>query len=225
MSAGGPEPGPIPRGRRAWWYFLAALSWLWVRPCYRLRTAGGKGIPRGRPVLVVSNHQSFLDPILVGLMLKRPFWAIARSTLFPHPVLGWLIRSLNALPIDQHKGDRGALRAAGKILAAQETMLIFPEGVRSGDGRTGSFARGVELIIRKHRPLVVPVGIDGAFDVWPRGRPRPRLFGRIAVIAGEPVEAEALLEQAGEEKGSLPERLRARVEALRQEAATLGGAA
>ncbi|MDX1682900.1 MAG: lysophospholipid acyltransferase family protein [Phycisphaeraceae bacterium] len=208
----------IPWVRRVWWHLLAAFCRIWFVTCYGYRYAGDRKIPRDRPVLVVSNHQSFFDPIIIGLLLGRPFWAMARTTLFDPPGFGWLIRSLNALGVRRGVGDRSALRDAGKILKAGETLLVFPEGTRSRDGTTGTFARGVALMWRQADCVVVPVGIAGAFDVWPRSRAWPRLTGTIAAQAGEPIPVSELTDSEGDEERPPHERLQRRVEALRLQA-------
>jgi len=150
-------------------------------------------------VLFVSNHQSFLDPIIVGIGTRLPFFALARSTLFHHPVLGWLIRSLSAIPVEQGAGDLSAMRQCVDVLKADQPLLIFPEGARTLDGRTHPFETGTMLLIKRARPRVVPVAIEGAFEVWPRGARRPRPFGRIAVAFAESIDAETLLAMGAEE--------------------------
>ena len=182
--------------RRAWWRLLHALCFVWFRLCYGFRAVGVTQVPRREtgPLLILANHQSFFDPIIVGLgVWRRPFHAMARSTLFTGP-LGWLIRSLNAIPVElESKGDMSAMRACLAALEQGHALMLFPEGTRTPDGVTHDFDRGLMLMIKRAKPLVLPVAIEGAFHAWPRSRKAPRLTSRIMVKYGEPIPAETLL--------------------------------
>lgn len=186
------QPGQ-PIRRILWWHFLHLLCYLWVAPFYRYRAWGVQHIPRDGAVLLISNHQSFLDPILVGLASHhRQFYAMARSTLFHKPQFAWLIRSLNAIPINRNEADTAAMRQCLEVLKQNHALLIFPEGTRTTDGQTGDFAPGTMLLIKRSKAPVIPVAVEGAFDAWPRGRKLPRLFGRIGVQYGKPIPAAEL---------------------------------
>ena len=182
-----------------WWKALSTLCYFWVGGCYRLRAWGAANVPRRGAVLYVANHQSYLDPIVVGLGCShRQFCSMARATLFRHPLFAWLIRSLNAIPVAQGAGDKGAMRKCLAALDDHQALLVFPEGARTLDGRTQHFAAGTMLLIKRARPTVVPVAIQGAFDAWPRNAPRPRLTGRIGVQFGQPVAGQTLVEMGAE---------------------------
>ncbi len=186
--------------RIAWWHFLHGLCYLWVAPCYRYRAWGQHNIPRDGSVMLVSNHQSFLDPILVGLASHhRQFYAMARDTLFEKKQFAWLIRSLNAIPINRDEVDMAAMRRCIEVLKQKHALLIFPEGTRTEDGRTGAFAPGTMLIIKRSNAPVVPVAIEGAFDAWPRNRKLPRGCGRIGVEYGKPIPADVLTKMGAEQ--------------------------
>ena len=206
------QPGK-PLHRILWWHVLHFLCFVWVAPCYRYRAWGIENVPPRGPVLLVSNHQSFLDPILVGLGAHhRQFYAMARSSLFRHPFFGGLIRSINAVPIERGASDMAAMRLCIDVLKQGHALLVFPEGTRTGNGTTGRFATGAMLLIKRSGATVVPVGIEGAFAVWPRWRKGPRLSGRIGVAYGEPIEAASLLALPADEA---TEHLRQTVERLR----------
>ena len=190
----------VPTRRRLWWRLLHGMCYLLFLPLYRFRMRGVRNIPMEGPLLVVANHQSFYDPIIVGLGIhKRPFFAMARKTLWDTKWVAWLIDSLNAVPVDQEASDMKAMRKTLGVLQAGQALMLFPEGARTPDGEVHDFAPGMMLLIRRAKPRVLPVGLDGAYDVWPRGRKYPKWFGRIAVSYGEPIEAEALLEMETEE--------------------------
>jgi len=166
-------------------------------------------------VLLVASHQSFIDPILVGLACHhRQFYAMARRTLWDESAfLGKLMESLNAIPVDQESADLAAMRRSIEVLKQGQALLIFPEGSRTEDGTIAPFAPGISLLIRRAKPMVVPVAIEGAYDVWPRHRKLPKLCGRIGVMFGKAIPADQLLAMQSEPT----QYLRDQCEALRQE--------
>ena len=195
--------------RIAFWYALHAVCFVIFLPLYRYRARGVRRIPDEGPLLIVSNHQSFYDPILIGLGAhRRQFYALARASLFEHRGLSWLIRMLNAIPVRQGEGDRGAIKQCIEVLERGQALLIFPEGARTVSGRTEKFESGLMLLIKRARPTVLPAAVGGAYKVWPRRRKWPRPWGRMGAIYGEPIEAETLLAM---------EHLRERVQALQDE--------
>lgn len=210
------QPGR-PWWRIAWWHLLHFLCFGWFRFSYRFRAWGIHNIPTTGPVMLVANHQSFLDPIIVGLAAHhRQFYAMARSSLFDDPRFAWLIHSLNAVPVEQGAGDLKAMRACIDVLKKNHAMLIFPEGARSPDGTTQKFETGTMLLIKRSGATVVPVALDGAFDAWPRGQVAPKPFGRIGVVYGQPIAAQTLTRMDSEQAMKL---LRDRVESMRLELA------
>lgn len=192
-----------------------------------LRIEGGAHIPRTGPALLIANHQSFLDPILLGLCSSRPLRYLARRTLFKNRILGGVIRALRAVPIDQQGVGTEGLRTILGELQAGEAVVVFPEGERTADGRMQPLRPGVHLLIRRTQAPIVPVGIAGAYEAWPRQRKYPLpapLFppagrGTIAVAVGRPLAperfAELPREQALGELSVVLQKLHARAEALR----------
>jgi 1-acyl-sn-glycerol-3-phosphate acyltransferase len=203
--------------QRVWWHLLHLCCLIYFKPMYRFRSWGVSNVPRRGAVMLVSNHQSHLDPIIVGLPLwKREFYAMARSTLFDHPFFGWLIRSLNAIAIDRGEADAAAIRRCIDVLKAEKALVVFAEGTRTEDGRTKDFQTGTLLLLRRSKAVVVPVALDGAFDAWPKGRGKPHATGRIGVMFGEPIPAADLLAMKSEDSLAL---LRDKVETMRLEVA------
>lgn len=182
--------------------------------CYRYTRFGTHNIPRQGGVLLVSNHQSYLDPPIVGICVPgRQFHPLARVGLFKNPLLRAIITGLNAIPIDQERGDTSAIKATIARLEAGGVVCIFPEGSRTYEGRMQPFQRGAAVILKRSRCPVVPVAIDGAFEAWPRTRRIPRnLFRRIGVEVGKPIEHDELLKDGAD---AALARLETEVRALR----------
>lgn len=196
----GIQIGPL---QRAWWYGCRKLCRAWFAVFYCLKVEGrahsrhALGLrPDGSRVgtLYLANHQSFFDPIIVGLGTKKPYVSLARKTLWNNPILGRLFTSLGGIPVDQDNPDASTMKRCIEVLEAGEDLLIFPEGSRGGTPAVEDFQPGVVLIMKRARPVVVPVAINGAFEAWPRGAKKPRLFGRIQVKLGAPRTSDALLE-------------------------------
>lgn len=138
------------------------------------------------PVIFASNHESYLDPPLVGSVSDRAIFFLARKTLLAGPFFGWLLPKLNVIPVDQEGNDRSALKALIRILKAGEGTLVFPEGERTVDGRLRPALPGLGFVIAKTLAPVVPMRIFGAREAWPRGSGRVR-FRPITVVVGEPI--------------------------------------
>ncbi len=164
-----------------------------------------RGVRRG--LLIASNHQSFLDPVLVGIGLSRPVSFLARRSLFRIYGLGVAIRALGTYPVSRGMVDTEALRNAHRLLSGGEALLVFPEGTRSADGSLGSFKPGVVSLAIRHGVPVLPVCIEGTFACWPRTQALPRP-GRVAVAYG------ALVEPAGRAPEQLARLIRDEIERL-----------
>lgn len=140
---------------------------------FRLRTAGVARIPRRGPVLIIANHQSFIDPPAIGCGRARHWNYLARKTLFRNKYFGWLLRRINSVPIDQEGIGIDGIRSISERLAQGHVVLVFPEGERTWDGEMGDFKAGIALIFRKLNVPVVPAAIVGAYESWPRWRKYP----------------------------------------------------
>ena len=208
------QPGHSLR-RILWWQACHTLCTVWFAISYRFRFFGQRNIPLAGPVLFVSNHQSMLDPIIVGLgSSHRQFYALARATLWNNKLMGIIMDSLNGIPVDQDNPDASTMKRCIEVLKQDHALLVFPEGARTYSGKTEAFEPGTMLIIKRAKPTIIPVALDGAYDAWPRTRKLPKAFGRIACVFGEPIASEDLLSMTNSEA---LEYLRDRVESLRLE--------
>jgi 1-acyl-sn-glycerol-3-phosphate acyltransferase len=157
----------------------------------RGRVFGTRRVPHTGGVLLVCNHQSFLDPVLATLALPRECDYMARDTLFHNPYFRRLIESLNAFPIKRGAADIGAIKETLRRLKAGRLVTAFPEATRTSDGRVGPMQPGVVLLARKARVPIIPTAILGAFQAWPRQARLPRPRG-IIIAYGQPLPVEML---------------------------------
>ena len=157
---------------------------------FRFRAYGLHNVPARGGVLFLSNHQSFLDPILIEPPLRRTLSYMARDSLFHNPLFGAFIRALDAFPVRRGRADTAAIREAIDRLRAGRALLLFPEGTRSQHGELGPMRGGFLVLVRNAHVPVVPVALDGAHRAWPRSRPLPRP-ARLSVAYGEPIPPDA----------------------------------
>lgn len=163
------------------------FTWLYLD----LQTYGIENVPEDGGVLLIANHQSYLDPILVAVRLKRPVSFFAKSELFENKFFGGLIRNLHAFPVRQGAGDIGAVRQAVQKLKEGHVLNLYPEGSRTEDGNLLPIQPGVALIAKKAGVPIVPVVVEGSFKVWPCTRKFPKP-GRVKVLYGPALNIEGL---------------------------------
>jgi 1-acyl-sn-glycerol-3-phosphate acyltransferase len=203
-------------------FLMRFLSWLLVRTLYRLRLHGiEKNVPDEGPALLVCNHVSYMDALILAATIPRPVRFVMYYRIFNIPVMSWIFRTAKAIPIAGAKEDPELMRRAFEeidaALAAGEIVGIFPEGALTKDGQIAAFKSGVEKILERRPVPVVPMALKGMWaSMWSRrdtrlGRMRvPRRFrAHVEVMAGEPMDGATATADA----------LEARVRALRGDAA------
>ena len=191
------------------------MRWLvWL--LFGLRFHGSNRFPIEGGVLVCSNHQSYFDPVLVGAISDRRMNYLARQNLFDARWLGGLIRWYDGIPVQRDGLGIGGLKETLRRLKRGEMVLVFPEGTRTQDGRLSPLKPGFCMLARRAGVPLLPVGIDGAFDAWPRGRRLPQLT-RICLEAGHPISADQVNNLSDEDLVSLlQERIQACFEAAKR---------
>jgi 1-acyl-sn-glycerol-3-phosphate acyltransferase len=158
---------------------------------FDLKVYGRHNVPARGGVLIVSNHQGNLDPVVLAVGLRRPLNYIAKAELFQSPFFDWLLRSLNGFPVRQGAGDVGAVKETIRRLQGGHLLNIYPEGARTRDGRIAPLQKGVGLIVKRADVVVVPAVIVGSFEAWPIFRKVPRL-GSVRVKYGPPITFDGL---------------------------------
>jgi len=181
------------------WYWVARfICLMFTLLFFRYRVYGRRHIPGKGAFIMVGNHQSFLDPVFMGVGSTRRLLFMARDSLFRSRLFGGLIRSTNAIPLSRDKADIATMRLVLKRLKEGEAVCLYPEGTRSRDGKITAFKPGFGLLCRRSKAPVVPALVDGAFECWPRQR---KLFspGPILVQFGKPLPPEAISEMSNEQ--------------------------
>jgi 1-acyl-sn-glycerol-3-phosphate acyltransferase len=179
--------------------FSYFLGWLFFRTIYkfyfRWRAFNPERVPLQGPVILASNHASFIDPPLVGAGLHRKINYLARESLFRFPIVGWVLRSWSAVPVDRDGGGGAGLKAILNRLLDGGGIILFPEGTRTRDGKLQPARSGIGLTVIKSDAVVVPVRVFGTFEAYGRHIRLPRPH-RIAVKYGEPRRFVALRAEA-----------------------------
>ena len=175
------------------------IAWLGFRAVYatyfRWRVFNPERVPRTGPVILAANHASFIDPPLVGSGLTRDINYLARESLFRFPVVGAILRSWNAVPVDRDGGGAKGLKIILGRLLAGGGIILFPEGTRTKDGNLQPARLGIGLTVIKSAAPVVPVHVFGTFAAYGRNHkfPRPK---KVAVKYGAPMNFEKLRAEA-----------------------------
>ena len=190
-----PPPGLSPMAIAQWAFyrsvrFLACFAGIYF---FDLRCHGrhhGK-FPGG--ALILSTHQSHLDPLLIGVTFQERLNYLAKRSLFKGRLLGLVITLLNAIELDRDRSGLAGLKETLKRLRDGKKVLIFPEGTRSADGRIAPLKPGFISVARRGAVPLIPVAIVGAFEAMPRGRLLPRLLP-IHVTVGRPISADEVRE-------------------------------
>jgi 1-acyl-sn-glycerol-3-phosphate acyltransferase len=177
---------------RQWFRFSVWAVGTFFRLACRLRIEGGNHIPLQGSVLLVSNHVSMLDALLIPYTVMRlqglqVVWSPAKEELFQVPIVGTVLRSWGSFPVRRGRGDLRAMRQIMALLRRGKLML-FPEGTRSLDGQLGKGQRTVGKFIYYTRPMVVPIAVCGTERFFPHGSRLPKFRIPIAIHYGAPLD-------------------------------------
>jgi glycerol-3-phosphate dehydrogenase (NAD(P)+) len=150
---------------------------------FRLSRIGREHVPDG-PVIIASNHRSFLDPFVIATIARRPLYYVAKEELFRSRFTAWLLNNLGAFPVRRGQGDGDMIETAKAILARGDAVLIFPEGTRIRPGSLGRPRRGVGRLALESGAPVVPVAVIGTEAVRKGWRIRPH---KVRIRIGRPL--------------------------------------
>lgn len=180
------RPPADPAARSRLWKTCQIPARIGCTLLFDLHAYGIHNVPSTGGVLLASNHQSYLDPVLLAARLSRPVSYFARSDLFDNRYFGALIRALHAFPVHRGRGDKAAIEQAIRRLREGFMLNMYPEGTRTRDGELQPIQRGIALVVRRAKVPVLPAAVHGSFDAWPKGQ---KLFHAhpIRVAYGRPM--------------------------------------
>ena len=158
----------------AFWFLMARMASLLARDIYHLRVEGLENLPRSGPFILSPNHQSFIEaPLVMGLIPWRIFkntFYVGTSEVFGQGLLRRLGRTLRLVPVDPDSNLVNAMRAGAYGLKRGKVLVLYPEGERSIDGTPKVFKKGAAILSTHLQVPIVPVAVDGFYELWPRGK-------------------------------------------------------
>jgi len=173
-----------------WWLMKFVLLGPLLRLLYRPKATGLENIPAEGPAIIAANHQSFLDDLLLPLVVpKRKVVFLAKAEYFDKWYLRWFFKAANVIPVrrESRSAAEDALRAGVRALRERKLVGIFPEGTRSPDGRLYRGKTGVARMALEARVPVIPAALIGTYELMPFDRKIPKA-GRTEVRFGKPLQ-------------------------------------
>jgi len=172
---------------------------------FRMQRIGREHIPARGPVIIASNHRSFLDPFVIACMARRPMYYVAKKEIFEiHPIVAWLMGQLGAFPVDRGAGDEEMIQTAKAILDRGDIVLMFPEGTRTRPGALGKPKRGVGRLALETGAPVVPLAVIGTEGVRRGWRIRPH---KVRLRAGRALRFPQVAEPTRDLAGAVTDRI------------------
>jgi 1-acyl-sn-glycerol-3-phosphate acyltransferase len=156
-----------------------------AKTAFQYQAFGQENVIEDGPAIMAANHQSYLDPPLVGITCRKELYFLARKTLFRNKIFGPILSRVNALPVDLSGVDLTAIRTIINLLKQGHRTVIFPEGTRSLTGEIQQARPGIGMIIAKTLVPVVPMRIFGSFEAWPKGGKIK--LSPVTVVVGKPI--------------------------------------
>ncbi|PYX49313.1 MAG: hypothetical protein DMG79_09110 [Acidobacteria bacterium] len=172
------------------WYLVSRLIQMVARDRFHLMVQGLEKIPTTGPCIISSNHQSYLDPLILASLLPQErfvrTFAVGTSDIFGQGLMRKLARSIKVVVLDPDANLVPAMRAGAFGLRQGLALVLYPEGERSIDGTPKTFKKGAAILSIHLQVPIVPVAIEGFYEAWPRNRPF-RGFTPLKIIFGDPI--------------------------------------
>ncbi len=192
------------RGTR-WKVHQNSIRWsraiIGFSPIWRLFVTGQENLQKGKHYIVVANHQSLLDILAVCAAVPINFKFLAKRELFQIPLMGWAMALVGYIPVDRasHKSGREAMHRITRVLKNGVSVLLFPEGTRSPDGKIHAFKMGAFKLARDNKVEILPVVVDGTGQALPKKSWLIKKKSRFIVSIGKPVSLEDFADSSMEE--------------------------
>lgn len=189
-------------------FLLRFMVWMLVHTVYRLRVTGAENIPESGPVVLIANHVSFVDALIIMAACRRPVRFVMDHKVFRWPLMSFVFRTSGAIPIASAKDDAAlterALDEISRALAAGEVVGLFPEGQVTASGDMNPFRPGIKRIVERNPAPVVPMGLGGLWGSFfsRKGGPamtrplRRGMFNRVELNIGVPIAPAAVSPEA-----------------------------
>jgi long-chain acyl-CoA synthetase len=181
------RPHPV---AESFWYFVTRLLQLIARDRFHLTVSGLEKLPKGTTYILSSNHQSYLDPVVLASILPRDVFvncfAVGTSEIFGAGIMRKLARAVRVVVVDPDANLIPAMRAGAFGLSHGRNLILYPEGERSIDGTPRTFKKGAAILSIHLQVPIVPIAIDGFYDAWPRGK-RFQKFAPLKMKFGDPI--------------------------------------
>ncbi len=185
--------------KHVWYVFALWACRMFCVVFFRMHLNGQENIPSKGPFLLVSSHQSYLDPIFCGAPIRRQMVFVARDSLFRSFAFRSIIASVGAIPVRRGVADLTAIKRMIASLREGFGLCLFPESTRTSDGRIAALRPGFSLLCRKTKAPIVPVVIDGAFQSWPRDKKFFSPWQHIWVWYGKRIEPQEAARMSDDE--------------------------
>jgi 1-acyl-sn-glycerol-3-phosphate acyltransferase len=164
-------------------FFAPWIIMPYVKLFNRLRVSGFENIPASGPAVIIANHMSLWDPVLMFCLIKRRVYFMAKEELFSIPFIGYVLRRCFAFPVKRTAIDRSALKKASQVLNEGHVLVIFPEGHRSKNGDLQPFKEGAALFAHRADAPVIPVLFENTFKIFPKA-----IWKTTKAICGAPLD-------------------------------------
>ena len=173
---------------KAFYYMARAIVKPFIWLLYGVKIEGKEHLRYTGRMLIASNHTSMMDTLLIGCADRHQVHFMAKKELFSSKLGAWFFKNIGTFPVDRGKGDIAAVTAAGKVLQAEQTLVIFPEGTRNKDSqwKLAEFQNGAALIALRNGAPVLPVCITE----------KPRLLHRTRIVIGEVIDPADWMEES-----------------------------
>ena len=186
----------VQRNSIRWARAIIGFSLIW-----RIVVSGREHLQRGKHYIIVANHQSMLDILVVCAALPINFKFLAKRELFQIPFMGWAMAAAGYIPVDRasHKSGREAMHRINRVLKKDVSVLLFPEGTRSPDGKIHAFKMGAFKLARDNRIEILPVVVDGTGQALPKKSWLIRRKSKFIVSIGKPVSLDDFADSSMDE--------------------------
>jgi long-chain acyl-CoA synthetase len=208
------------RWNDTFWYLFSRLAQVFALDRFDLKVSGLEKLPKSGPYILSSNHQSYLDPLILASVLPADVFyrafAVGTSDIFGKGFMRKLARSIKVIVVDPDANLIPAMRAGAFGLRHGQVLILYPEGERSIDGRPRIFKKGAAILSIHQQAPIVPIAIEGFHEAWPRNKPFQR-FSPLQIVIGDPIQPPPEAKASEEAYEKLTADLKARIVGMWEE--------